>query len=85
MGYGREKGFCKLPLLSFEELIALAFDDNVNNSDIVCVMNHWGAISVLTDDYYEKTNEYINLMMTVDMNFRKKYDEVIEYIITKGE
>ena len=85
LGYGREKGFCKLPLLSFEELIALAFDDNVNNSDIVCVMNHWGAISVLTDDYYEKTNEYINLMMTVDMNFRKKYDEVIEYIITKGE
>lgn len=84
LGYGRENGFCKLPMLDFEKLIVLAFDDNVDHSDIVCVMNNWGAISVLADDYYEKTKEYIVRMAKQDQNFRKKYEDIIDYIETNA-
>lgn len=84
LGYGKENGFCKLPMLEFEKLIAFAFDDNVDNSDIVCVMNHWGAISVLTDDYYEKTKAYIMQMSKQDDKFMQKYDDIIWYIETNA-
>lgn len=80
LGYGKEDGFCKLPVLKFDELVALAFDENVDNSDIACVMNHWGAVSVLADDYREEIKKYITMKTEQDESFKQKYKAVIEYI-----
>ena len=48
------------------------------------VMNNWGAISVLADDYYEKTKEYIVRMAKQDQNFKKNYEDIIDYIETNA-
>ena len=79
LGWGREKGYCRMPELPFEKLIVLAFvipDDN----DIDQKYNYWGSLSVLLDDHCEKLIEYIHNRICNDASFVSDYKHIIAYI-----
>ncbi|MDE7263069.1 MAG: hypothetical protein K2N64_00225, partial [Anaeroplasmataceae bacterium] len=52
LGWGREKGLCRTPLLSFEKLLELVFMTfNTNSKKITDEQyNFWGALSILLED-----------------------------------
>lgn len=79
LGYGRENGFCRLPLLSFDQLINLAFvslNEKIDDS----TYNYWGAISILIDDFCEDLINYIDDNIQRDILFTKKYFHIYNYI-----
>lgn len=53
LGWGREIGLCRTPLLSFEKLLELVFTFFDDNSKKISdeQYNFWGALSILLDDY----------------------------------
>lgn len=79
LGYGREIGFYRMPELTFDELIKLAFvklDKEINEK----TYNYWGSLSVLLDDHCEELIAYIKDNIGNDVSFIKEYKHVIDYI-----
>lgn len=79
LGWGRETGFCRLPLLSFDELINLAFvslDKDISDK----TYNYWGAVSVLLDDYCHDLICFFESRCEMDKFFIAKHIDTFNYI-----
>lgn len=83
LGWGRENGFCRLPLLSYEELVKLILipintpvikiDDNT--------FNLYGALACLLDDYpieFLSELEQMNLSGVINKDKNKLLFELLE-------
>ncbi len=79
LGWGKEKGFCRLPELSFDELIQLAFVD-LDKFANEKTYNYWGAVSVLLEDYCEPFINHIKENYLKDSCFAKQYAHVFKYV-----
>lgn len=74
LGWGREKGFCKVPIPSFEDLFNMAF--TITNDSYQSQFNYWGSLSVLLDDY---CNELVN---RISFEYKKNKSFIIHNNIT---
>lgn len=62
LGWGKEKGLCRTPLLSFEKLLELVFATFDTKSKKITdeQYNFWGALSILLEDYSIEFLDVIN-------------------------
>lgn len=78
LGYGRENGLVRQPELQFEQLLALVFDKNVNNSKDG-TYNYWGSLATLIDDYPDDFLNYLVQKYNVEC-LKKEYPHIYNYL-----
>jgi hypothetical protein len=79
LGWGRERGLCRLPLPNFEQLISFAF---VPQSDAQGDIryNYWGALSVLLDDYCMDLIQYVQKNIAQNKETANRYLHIWRYM-----
>lgn len=82
LGWGKEHGFFRVPILSFDKLSNLVFnfDDLKLNKITEDVYNFYGALSVLIDDYAKKFIEEIRHRLIKGEFFPNKNNFMINYM-----
>lgn len=79
LGWGRENGFYRTPMLSKEELFFMVFPNEIKN-DFEEKFNYWGSISIMLDQYCDFLLEQISKELRVNRDFAKKYVDALLYI-----
>lgn len=79
LGWGRERGYCRMPNLTFDKLIELAFV-TLDDKDSEKKYNYWGSLSLLIDDHCEDLIEYVQKNICKDTSFISKYKHIVDYI-----
>ncbi len=79
LGWGREKGYYRTPILNAEQLFLMAFPNNFKH-DFEERFNLWGSIAILLDNHCEFLLEKIIEELKKSKEFAIKHEEVLIYI-----